>query len=217
MVLHSSSGLLTEVAAGAFSNLRGLFVFNDDLYVADTGHDCVVFLVGGSGIPVELAIGAFTLQQGICVDLSGNVIVTNSGSDNILMITVGGGGLQVLLATSPPPGLFKPIVFSVDASGNIFISAEENGAVWMLVAVSAARPTRIGDPTVTGLPKGLFAAANGQVFIADSVMSAVFVTAPGDSTTSVGVVVYPSHPPGVWLAPLAEGWDPPPPAPPLPA
>jgi uncharacterized protein (TIGR03437 family) len=138
--LSSPSGLATDSAG--------------NLYIADTGNNCVREIAGGTistvagkcvsfvdysnlgdgGAATSAVIG---MPTGVAVDSTGNLYIADQGnrrirkvSNGIITTIAGGGNAEALLAPPGEPALnvfFAPVRLAVDSAGNVFFTAGELG------------------------------------------------------------------------------------------
>ena len=162
LVVNVGGGVLAGVATG-LSNPYGVAVAsNGDVYIADTGHQRVVKLVGGTGSLIEIATGLIS-AFGVAVGSTGDVYITENGHDRVVKL-VGGVGSPVVVAT----GLSDLVGVAVASNGDVYIT-RANG-LWKLT-VPTPSPLSLALGGVFGEP-------------GDTVSVPIMLTNPG--TTPVG-------------------------------
>jgi sugar lactone lactonase YvrE len=185
-------------ARAIFNGPAGLAIDkNGNLYTAEfRGHrirkitpEGVVTTMAGSGKPGFAdgtgAEASFNTPQGVAVDASGNVYVSESGNHRIRRITP--SGLVSTLAGSGKPGCadgtgaeacFKsPTGIALDAVGNVYVSDTGNhqirkitpSGVVTTLAGSGKPGFQDGQGTKASLnfPLGLAVDRNGNIYVAD--------------------------------------------------
>ncbi len=110
------------------------------------------------------------------VDVNGNVFVANSSTGS----GAGSGIYEILAVNGSIPaspairtlgsGFGSPTGVAIDASGNVFVSDENNNAIYEMLAVNGSIPA---SPVIRTLGSGISEPANvalddnGNVFVAD--------------------------------------------------
>ncbi len=85
-----------------------------DLYVA-SNNQVSEYPSGGGSVPLG---SGYNSPQGIAVDASGTVYVADTGNDQIVEVSAGGGSQSVLAVA----GIMAPHGVTVDAAGNLYVS-----------------------------------------------------------------------------------------------
>jgi streptogramin lyase len=188
-------------------------------YVQGTGVSPLVGFDGGSPAPLITGMDA---PLGVTVDASGNIIVANSGTKDVLLNAPGGGQSQV------GSGFVNPTGVAEDGAGNIFVA--DSGSVYEIAKVTGAQtnlnisgltnpndlaidgagnlyisepnlgkvmkvtPAGIQTSVGTGLnaPRGLAVDAGGNVYIADYAAGNVYVVAPSGTQSTISGLGGPS-------------------------
>ena len=139
----------------------------------------------------------FDLPTGIAIDGSGNLYITDFGSDVIRKITK--GGLVTTLAGSGASGsndgqgiaasFFAPSAIAVDASGNLYVADTDNnmirkitpGGLVSTLAGSKTSGNTNGQGTQASFntPKGIAVDASGNVYVADTNNELIRKITPG--------------------------------------
>ena len=181
-------------------------------YVQGTGVSPLVDFQGAAPAPL---ISGLNEPLGITVDASGNVLVANAGTGNVLLTTTAGSQSQVGSGFNHPTGVAE------DGAGNIFVAqsgiiyevAKTTGVQTQLnlsglsdpndLAVDGTGNLYVSEPNLgkvvkvtpsgvqtnvgTGLsaPRGIAVDAGGNVYIADYSAGSVFVVAPSGSQSAI--------------------------------
>jgi len=173
------------------------------------------FIYAADGIS---ATSTYTSTEGVSVDSSGNIYIADQANNRIRKVSVGtglistvagGSGVDTgddIAATSAK--LFNPMDVYVHASGSIFIADTASSNLRMVdlagnIHLLAGWPTRTdhgyngdnADATTKKLknPRGVFVAASGDIYIADTgnnrirkIHNGIITTVAGDGTASFG-------------------------------
>lgn len=123
--------------------------------------------------PTVLPFSGLTGPEGVAVDASGNVYVTNIDNERVMKLSAGSTHQTVL----PFTNLKEPYGLAVDTDGSVYIADTDNDRVVKLPAGSE-------DQTVlsfTGLkrPQGLAVDGSGNVYVADTGNNRVLKLAAG--------------------------------------
>ena len=183
-----------------FNYPKGLAVdLSGNVYVADAGNNAVKEIVAGTGgalpgtvntnstINTLNGAGVFGSPQGVAVDSSGNVFVTDSGNRAVKEIVAGTGTAApgTVNASSTVnklgSGFLFPIGIAVDSGGNVYVADEYLNAVEEIVAgTGGAAPGSVNvSSTVNSLgsgfltPTGVAVDSSDNVYVADSGNNAV--------------------------------------------
>jgi len=158
----------------------GAVVLNDGLgnpfataYVQGTGVSPLVAFPGAP--PAPLITGLFE-PQGVTVDATGNVIVANSGTGNVLFTPPGGTQSPVGSGFNNPTGVAE------DGAGNIFVVG--SGSVYE-IAKATGVPTQLNLIGVTE-PNDLAIDGAGNLYISEPNLGKVIKVTPSGVQTSVG-------------------------------
>ena len=127
-----------------------------NIYIADTGNDQVVRIVGGTVIPVG---SGFFRPRGIAVDSADVVYVADTGNNRIAKI-VAGVVETVVNKLDAPSGV------AVDSAGNVYLS-ETGLSTVKKIAVNTGVITQIGRGNFSR-PQGLAVDLVGNVYVADT-------------------------------------------------
>ena len=114
------------------------------------------------GAQRTVATTGLSTPNGAAVDSSGNLYVSDTGTNRIVKIDPTGN--QTLVSTSPL-SLSSPVGLAVDSAGNLYVSDNGHGRV---VKVPAGGGAATAFATVL-TPNGLAVDASGNVFVADNV------------------------------------------------
>ena len=211
----SSDNLVEEIPFGCtsascfrtlgsgFNLLVGVAVdLSGDVFVSDFGNNAVKELVAVNGVvpaspTINVLAGGFSGQtgpDGLTLDASGNVYVTNHDNGHALYEIPIAGGYSTLNTVSN--GFTAPEDVAFDGTGNAFVVDEDTNSLYELPATGGSLPA---SPSVNVLannfnsPEGVVVDALGNVYVADYGNSRVvkidYSDAPSVSfatTTTVG-------------------------------
>ena len=129
--------------------------------------------------------GGFRDNQGVAVDTSGDVFVSNFVNGTVDEIVAVNGSIPVNpTVNTVATGFNGPEGLAVDASGDIFVANANAGTVQEIVAVGGSIPASPTINTVaTGLngPGGLARDALGDIFVANNDGTVYEIVAAGGS------------------------------------
>jgi sugar lactone lactonase YvrE len=137
--------------------IAGLAVSGAMPLVAQTAH-----LAGGALISIGTG---FNSPQGVAMDSSGNVFVTDSNHSRVKEIQAPSYSTTVSLAT--PSGAFvSPSGIAIDTAGNLFVTDQGNGTV---KEIAAATGYTTASTVANGfsIPVGVAVDRDGNLFVAD--------------------------------------------------
>jgi sugar lactone lactonase YvrE/protein involved in polysaccharide export with SLBB domain len=142
-------------------------------YVQGIGTSPLVDFPGAA--PAPLITGLYE-PLGITVDESGNVIVANSGNQNVLVTPPGGTQSPVGSGFNNPTGVAE------DGAGNIFVA--QNGIVYEIAKATGVQ-TQV---TLSGVsdPNDLAIDGAGNLYISEPNLGKVVKVTPAGVETSVG-------------------------------
>ncbi|MBM3268068.1 MAG: hypothetical protein FJZ01_10515 [Candidatus Sericytochromatia bacterium] len=215
---NGSAGMVN--ATGTAARFASPFGITTDaagnLYVADytnhrirkvTAGGVVTTLAGGTAGLLDGSGGAarFKYPNGVAADANGNVYVADTDNHAIRKITPAGvvstlagtGAEGYVDSAGGTPRFAYPRSVAVDASGNVYVSDYQNGAIRKITSVGVVT-TLAGDGTdgyVDGTgagarfsqPSGLDVDAAGNLYVADSLNHRIRkITAGGVVTTIAG-------------------------------
>jgi len=202
-----------------FYNLQGICTdASGNVYVADSYNNVirkitplgVTSTFAGNGILGYVdgpgATAEFYNPQGLTIDASGNLYVSDIG-DNIIRKVTSAGVVSTLAGrgtsgyadgTGTSAVFNKPIGLAVDASGNVYVADKGNNVIRMItpagvVSTLAGLNTTVSQIDGTGTaatfntPTGIAVDATGNVYVADQGNNAVRkITSGGVVTTLLG-------------------------------
>ncbi len=241
----SSSGYLDGTGTAAkFSYPDGIAIDSaGNLYVADRGNSVirkitaagVVTTFAGSGAQGTLdgtgTAAQFYYPEGIAIDNSNNLYVTDRGNNEIRKIT--SAGVVTTIAGSTTAGSLDgtgtaaqfnaPYGITVDSAGNLYVVDNGNNEIRKVtstgVVTTLAGSTTAGNTDGTGSgaafssPYGIVLSSTGDLYVADSgnntirkvTTAGVVTTFVGDGTTgyidATGTAAELRHPFGITVAP----------------
>ena len=145
---------------------------------AQTAH-----LSGGAQINVGTG---FNLPNGVAVDSSGNVFVTDSNNSQVKEILAPGYSTTVPIA-SLNRNFLIPAGIAIDTAGNLFVADEGNGTI-KEIAAAGGYVTVSTIATGFGLPTGVAVDRDGNVFVADFISGQLYELLAATSY-SVGITI----------------------------
>ncbi len=164
MTKPSEGGRFHQVTL-PFTGLRdpqGLSVdIGGTVYVADTLHNRILALSGGSSTPAVLPFNGLSYPTGVTADNTGTVYVNDAGNKRVVVLRAG----STTQATLPFTDLSNPTGLTVDSSRTVYVTDTGKNRV---VALPASSNTQTELP-FTGLngPTGLVVGGSGTVYVAD--------------------------------------------------
>ena len=181
-----------------------------DVYVADSGNNCirkitaggVVSLVAGSGDPFDVfnsndGVGAgagFYMPSGIAFAPDGSLLVADFGNGAIRRITLPGGAVTTLI---PSGTIQQPTGLVVAADGTFYVSDQSYHQVWRVTTYNTATllagnaigvpgfADGVGTAASFNFPRGLALAANGNLYVADAGNHALRQITPDGTVSTV--------------------------------
>lgn len=252
----ANGGVVTTFAGSSLGNLDGTgttarFNYPDgiaidssgNLFVADRGNNIIrkitsvgaVTTFAGSGVQGSLdgngTTARFYYPEGIAIDGSNNMYVTDRANNEIRKIT--SAGVVTTIAGSGTPGSLDgngtaaqfnaPYGITVDSSGNLYVVDNGNNEIRKVtsagVVTTLAGSTTAGNMDGTGAgaqfnsPYGIVLSSAGDLYVADSgnntirkvTTAGVVTTFAGDGITgyidATGTAAELRHPFGITVAP----------------
>jgi sugar lactone lactonase YvrE len=207
--------------AAGFSSPQGVALdASGNLYVADTANGTiraitpqgeVATLAGTPGVTGSSdgtgPAASFNAPQGVAVDASGNLFVTDTGNNTIRMITPGGvvstlAGTAGITGSADGAGaaasFSTPTGVAVDRNGNVYVADSANNTIRQIsskgvVTTLAGTAGVAGSADATGAaasfhgPTGLAVDISGYVYVSDGGNNTIRrITAGGVVTTLAG-------------------------------
>jgi sugar lactone lactonase YvrE len=176
-LLAASNYATAQTISSGFSQPWGVAVDGSgNVFVADEGTPNgssagtpqsgeVYEILADGGYATTKTLGSgFNHPNGIAVDSSENVFVTDTGNNAVYEILAAGGYTTV---NSLGSGFKFPTDVAVDGSGNLFVADDGDGAIKEIVATGGYSTVKT---LVKGLtfPVGVAVDADGNLFIADN-------------------------------------------------
>jgi len=183
----------------------------NNLYVADTGNNCIRQITASTGAVSTLATG-FNAPSGIAIDSSGNLYVADTNNDVIKKVS-STGSVSLLAGSAENAGYVNatgssarfnaPASVALDSAGNVYVADLNNDVVRMItpagvVSLFAGQPQKAGyiDGISTlaafNAPSGVAVDGSNNVYVADSLVPPIGSYAGGNSLlrriTTAGVV-----------------------------
>ena len=144
---------------------------------AESGLACLAIFAGLAAVPAmaqtahlsggaRVYVGAgFSLPNGVAVDSSGNVFVTDSGHAQVKEIQAPGYSTTVPIASLN--GDFSyPTGIAIDTAGDLFVADEDNGTI-KEIAAAGGYVTVSTIATGFAFPTGVAVDRDGNVYVAD--------------------------------------------------
>ena len=186
-------------------------VFGDtsgNIFVADGGTNQGMYKFpltsNGSTIGIGVGTGAGGNLNGVFLDDTGNIYATDLGFNHVLKFPVGstptthgtivaGGNYR----GTAPNQFYSPVALTFDASGNLYVSDQNNarikkyakGSVAGFNGVTVAGGVAGSLPNQLDAPGDICFDAAGNLYVADAYNSRILKFAPGSDSTTNGVVV----------------------------
>lgn len=224
----SSSGSVDATGTAAkFKNPSGLTIDSSgNIYVADSGNHTIRIITSG-GVVTTLAgtagtsgstdatgtAASFNSPNGVAVDSSGNVYVTDTYNYTIRKITSAGvvttfagtvGSSGSANGTGTAAKFNAPFGIAIDSSGNLFV-ADTNNSVIRKITTAGVVTTFAGTAGSTGYidgtgaaarfisPQGIFIDGSNNLYVSDSsgntirkITSAAVVTTVAGTASTIG-------------------------------
>jgi len=181
---------------------------NGNLYVADGGNN-VIRKVSPSGVVTTIAgqagvrssidgIGinaTFGIINGIAIDVSGNLYVTDSTFNTVRKISASTYNVSTLITSTA--GLKNPTGIAVDLSGNLYVSDTGNciirkitpsGSMTTLAGIINKAGGQDGPATSAtfGSPSGIAVDSLGNVFVCDTSNSTIRQVNTNGTVSTIG-------------------------------
>lgn len=150
------------------------------IFIADTGNNQIIALLGGNNFQVQPQGFTFTNPQALALDAKGDLFVGDTPSNNgnsfgrVIELTADAtgnltGAAQLVFSGAP---LTNPTALAIDSAGTLFIGdfpPSGNGAVYSLVAGSTPQLLTItGGPPAQWFPSALLRDSSGNLYFADN-------------------------------------------------
>jgi uncharacterized protein (TIGR03663 family) len=171
---------------GSFFGPRAIAVYNNEIYVVDTGNERVqVFGLDGTFVRSWGGNGTgptqFVEPVGIAIDANGKVYVADSGNGRISVFTDAGSPVVQWPVAAWQGNLYFEPYLAFDDDGFLYASSSATGSVEVLDPNDGQLVTEIHEVGSTRLqePTGLAWSPEGDLLITDKGRSAVFQLTPG--------------------------------------
>jgi sugar lactone lactonase YvrE len=196
METPSGSSYTQNVIATGLNNPNAVAVDSSgNVYVAVTNGgtstmgSILILTPAGGGVytPSTLSAASDLLYpQGIAVDGSGNIYISNSSSNEVLKETLSGG--TYTQSTIVSTGLSNPVGLAVDGSGNLYIAEPGSGLVLKESALFGGSYAQSAIGTGLSSPESVAVDGSGNVYIADKNVGALKVQTAGVNFGTAAIV-----------------------------
>lgn len=200
-----------DAAYSRFNKPKGIIGYGGDLYIADAGNNRIrkinssgiVSTFAGSGVAGSVngtgTAAQFNNPTGIVIDGSGNLYVTDSGSNKIRKITpagvvttfAGSGVAGSANGTGTAAQFNNPTGITIDGSGNLFVTDYNNHLIRKITSTKVVT-TLAGSSAGFTNATGTSAQFNGPYGITIDDANNLYVTEKNNHTirkiTSAGIV-----------------------------
>ena len=183
-----------QLNVGQFYGPRGMVVYNDEVYVTDTGNERVqVFGLDGSFHRAWGGTGSGPSQLiepvGIAIDGDGKVYVADSGNARISVFDDQGKPIAQWPISQWLGQQFYEPYLAFDQSGVLYASSPQTGSI-LVIGPDGAVQSEISDAEGVALqqPAGMAVSSTNQLYVADRGSSEIYVIdlGPAEATTSGG-------------------------------
>jgi len=173
--LTLDSGNVTSIGSG-FTSPQSVAFTSAGAFVADAGANAVLEFVTPTSSPITIGAG-LSKPSGVAVDGAGNVIIADTGNNQIVEVPVVSGALSnaaqatVISSKTTIAGsaLSGPAGVTVDAQGNLYIADTGNNRI---VYVPYNGSWNVAEASVLGsdltAPLATTVDPSGNVYVADS-------------------------------------------------
>jgi sugar lactone lactonase YvrE len=191
------SGAVTAIGSG-FTTPESIAVTSNGGFIADSGANAVLYFATPTSAPVSIG-NNLSKPLGVAVDGAGNVIIADTGKNQIVEVPVINGALtnadQVAIisssATISGTALSAPSGVTIDPQGNLYIADTGNNRVVYLpytgswnVANAMVLGSSFSAPLATAIDP------SGNLYIADSGSGQIYkLPAPANSSAQQLVAV----------------------------
>ncbi|MBX7221560.1 MAG: immunoglobulin domain-containing protein [Blastocatellia bacterium] len=150
------------------------------IYVADTGHNKVIYSVNGGGTWADFATAGLVGPQGLALDLSGHLYVSNTGANQVLRYDESSplGAPTVLASGGTGAGqVTDPRGLAIDTNNRLFIADRGNSRILRIPSANATPGTTVqvagrGVGSVpfgqVNAPEGVAVDDTGNLYVADT-------------------------------------------------
>jgi sugar lactone lactonase YvrE len=200
METPSGSSYMQNVIASGLNNPNAVAVDGSgNVYVAvtnggtSTTGSIVILTPSGGGAYAQSTLSAtngpmgLSFPQGIAVDGSGNVYISDSGNSRVLKETLSGGIYTQSILVSFP-NLLNPVGMTVDSNGNLYIAEPGSSLVLRESLQSNGDYTQSAIGTGLSSPESVAVDGIGNVYIADKNVGALKVQTAGVNFGTAAIV-----------------------------
>jgi sugar lactone lactonase YvrE len=140
-----------------------------------------IYTVLYNGVVSHLGTGSVTNPQGVAVDITGNVYISDTGGGRILKVTPGGTPAPLAIS-GLTPALSAPNQLTVDDGGNLYIADPGNNRI--VKVDTSGNGTVVSTPSFTlSAPQGVAVDTAGDIFISDSGNNRIVEVAAGGTAS----------------------------------
>jgi sugar lactone lactonase YvrE len=142
-----------------------------------------------NGLTRTISLGSISLSSpsGIAVDPSGNIYISDTANQQIVMVNPQGVA-SVLAISGLSPGLSNARGIALDGSGNLYIADAGNNRVVMVTPAGVGSVVSMGSVTLL-LPRAVAVDNSGNLFIADTSHNRIVVVPSGGAAAVDPIVV----------------------------
>ena len=184
---------LGEVMAIAVDKMGNIYVAN--VTGSTSGFNIMRFgpRSNGNAAP-DLTISGSNTQldypNGIVIDRSGNIYVTNDASDSVTVYTPGSSGNVTPIATirGANTGLSQPTSVGFDSAGNLYVANGVANSVTVYPPDSDGDIAPLRRISIPGTISGMFVDPAGDVYIVDGLTESIREYAVGRYETPVEII-----------------------------
>jgi DNA-binding beta-propeller fold protein YncE/4-amino-4-deoxy-L-arabinose transferase-like glycosyltransferase len=172
------------VDAGMFFGPRDVVMFEDEIYVVDTGNERVqVFAPDGTFLRAWGGYGSEPNQLiepvGIAIDSEGRIYVADSGNSRISVFARTGTPLEQWTVPAWEGNFFFEPYLAFDQAGRLYATSSATGSVEVFdrTGQHLESITQVGNEVLES-PVGIAASGDGRIYISDRDRSAVLIYSP---------------------------------------
>jgi gliding motility-associated-like protein len=217
-IVGSAFGQVTTFASGGFNTVTGVAVdAAGNVYVDDWANNLIKKVTPAGVISVFAGSGAngstdgqgtaasFSEPDGIVIDASGNIYVSDQETNLIRKITpagfvttfAGSGAIGAVNANGNAASFYSPRGLAVDPAGNIYVADQANNMIRKITisgdvttvagSLTAGFTNATGTAATFNTPTGVGIDAAGNLYVADAGNNAIRKITPAGVVTTVAM------------------------------